>query len=284
MSMDNRYGWLLALAACFSTGITRADVASELETLKKQVATLQAKVDKQEAIDAGRTLGFMYGYFMDNGLYDQVKTLFADKMEYCEISGYGLYKGRKGCELVWEKVVGQPPIRDANGRIPFGRLSRHQMMKDIVHVAEDGMSADGRFDYMGMGGELGREQAGGFQLGIYRMRFVKERGVWKISRFSLVFDVMDFRPGQDWTKTVAPLRCPPPGRPAADGPYTFFHPFPEVGIVPFEFPNPVTGGKIPDWVNPTRYWQGNWPGEFGGACGKRANAPEAADTSRPPQP
>jgi SnoaL-like domain len=97
--------------------------------------------------------------------------------------------------------VGQPPIRDANGRIPFGRLSRHQMMKDIVHVAEEGMSADGCFDCMGMRGELGREQAGGFQLGIYRMRFVKERDVWKIGRFSLVFDVMDLRPGQDRTKT-----------------------------------------------------------------------------------
>lgn len=253
-----------------------ADTASDIAALKKEVAELRKKVEVQEAKDQGRTLAFMYAYFMDNGLYEQVKTLFADKMEYCEVSGYGMYRGRKGCELVWDKVVGQPPIRDANGRIPFGRLSRHELMKDVIQVAPDGQSADGRFDYMGLGGELGREKGSGFQFGVYRMHFVKEKGQWKIGRFSLVFDVMDYRPGQDWAKNVTSLRCPNPNRPKADAPYTYFHPFPESGVVPYEFPNPVTGEKIPDWTNPTRYWQGNWPGEFDGPCGKRPDAPTKA--------
>lgn len=283
MSRTMRIIGALCAVVGLSAATANADTASDIAELKAQVAALQAKVDRQDAIDAGRTLAFMYAYFMDNGLYDQVKTLFADQMEYCEVSGYGLYRGRKGCELVWEKVVGQPPIRDANGRIPFGRLSRHQLMKDVVYVAPDGKSADGRFDYMGFGGELGREKAGGFQLGIYRMHFVKERGVWKIGRFSLIFDAMDVRPGQDWAKgPITPLRCPGrPGRPKPDAPHTFFHPFPEVGVIPFEFPNPVTGQKIPDWVNPQHYWQGNWPGEFDGTCGMRPDAPTKSATSTP---
>jgi len=29
------------------------------------------------------------------------------------------------------------------------------------------------------------------------------------------------------------------------------------------FNNPVTGETAPEMVDPTQYWIGNWPGEFG---------------------
>lgn len=251
---------------------------SEVEAQRAQIAALSKSVNDVEAVEATRKLAFMYAYFMDVGLYDQVKTLFADKMDYCEISGYGLYEGRQGCELVWDKVVGQPPIRDASGHLPFGRFSQHELMKDVIHVDDDGVHAEGRFAYMGMGGALGQPSDGGFQIGVYRMGFVKEDGVWKINRFSLVFDTLSYHAG-DWAQHPV-IRCPRADVPKPDKPYTYYHPFPEVGVTPFEFPNPVTGKPIPEFINPTHYWQGNWPGEFGGPCGSRPDAPKSVEGAR----
>jgi SnoaL-like domain len=271
-------GVLSAGSALASDTSGLKELKQEVESLKAevhaqqtQIATLSKRVTESEAIEATRKLAFMYAYFMDTGLYDQVKTLFADKMEYCEISGYGLYEGRRGCELVWDKVVGQPPIRDETGHLPFGRFSQHELMKDVIHVDEDGLHAQGRFDYMGMGAALGVASDGGFQIGVYRMAFVRENGTWKINRFSLIFDVLDYHAG--WSEHPT-IRCPRPDVPKPDKPYTFYHPFPEVAVIPFEFPNPVTGQKIPEFTNPTHYWQGNWPGEFGGTCGSLPDAPK----------
>jgi hypothetical protein len=41
--------------------------------------------------------------------------------------------------------------------------------------------------------------------------------------------------------------------------------------MPFHFKNPVTGETAPELVDPTHYWKGNWPGEFG-QSGKIENA------------
>jgi hypothetical protein len=44
---------------------------------------------------------------------------------------------------------------------------------------------------------------------------------------------------------------------------TWYHPFPEAGVLQFHYPNPVTGEMPPEILQPEHYWKGNWPGEEG---------------------
>ncbi|MBN1382331.1 MAG: hypothetical protein JXA41_11695 [Deltaproteobacteria bacterium] len=47
--------------------------------------------------------------------------------------------------------------------------------------------------------------------------------------------------------------------------------------MPSHFVNPVTGEKVPEIIDPTRCWLGNWPGEFGQRG--RTDTASAADES-----
>jgi hypothetical protein len=277
----------LAIALACAGQAALADDAASVAALTKRVEQLEAKVAQQdrrlaeqEAITAARRLAFTYGYFMDNALYDQIPTLFASKMDYCELAGYGRYLGHDGCVAVWTKVLGKA-LHDPKGGMLFGRLTRTELVKDIVVVAPDGLSATGRFDYISFSGNLGHPEQTNNQLGVYRMGFVKEGGVWKIARFSLVFVTQNYN-DRDWA-TNPEMRCYNPSvEVKPDAPAPFYHPFPEEGVIPFEFANPVTGQPIPEPVGAQHYWQGNWPGEFGGPCGVRPDAQRSAPVASGP--
>jgi hypothetical protein len=258
----NANRWVQAGVAI--AAVAMAGCSGPSDAVMKELAELRTRVQRQEDIEAVRRVAFSYGYYMDNALMDQVTALFADRMEYCEIAGYGLYRGRQGCEKIWKEILG-PSLQNEDGRLKFGRLIKHYLVKDIVTVAADGATAEGRFDYIGFSGVFGEPRRNSQQLGVYRMGFVREEGVWKIARFNLSFDTSDWS-DREWT-TQTKIRCPRPGAPAPDDAFLLHHPFPEHATVPFFEPNPVSGERVPDYVNPRRYWQGNWPGEMGGPCG-----------------
>ncbi|GEM_PF-5693868 len=73
--------------------------------VEARIEKLEARIQQQENMEALRTLAFAYGYFMDNGLTDQVVTLLADETEFCEITGYGRYDGRDGCAKIWNDIL-----------------------------------------------------------------------------------------------------------------------------------------------------------------------------------
>jgi SnoaL-like domain len=270
----------LVLTCALAGAPAAADDHAQIEDLSRRVTELEARlaeadhrIAEQEAITAARRLAFTYGYFMDHGLYDQIPTLFASKMDYCELAGYGRFNGHDGCVKVWTEVLGRY-LQDPAGGLLFGRMTKTELVKDIVVVAPDGQTSTGRFDYFSFSGTLGHPEQTWQQLGVYRMGFVREDGVWKIGRFSLIFQTQNYNQ-RDWANNPA-MRCPDPSTGIkADAPYSIYHPFPEQGVIPFEFNNPVTGAPIPAPVGAKHYWQGNWPGEFGGVCGKRPDADTA---------
>ena len=242
-----------------NTADVHADVVSQLEAL-------QARVTQLEDREAIRKLAFSYGYYMDNGMTDQVVTLLSPQTEFCEITGYGRYDGLEGCKKIWEQIIG-PALQGEDGGLRFGRLIKHYLVKDVVTIDPSGTRAQGRFDYIGYSGVLGRPDRTSQQLGIYRLGFEKSAGIWRINRFQLSFDAVNFN-DRDWA--AAPeVRCPRASAPPPDGAPSVSHSFPEHAVAPFDYPNPVTGETPASYINPTRYWVGNWPGEFGGECGKR---------------
>lgn len=233
--------------------------------LENRINNLERRITLQEGIQQVRRIAFSYAYYMDNVLYDQVIDMFSKDIESCEISGYGVYKGYEGCVKMWKELIGKPLGAD-DGQLAFGRIAKHFMLKDVITISPDGKTAQGRFDYLSAGGAFERPERTGSQIGIYTFNFVNEDGVWRISKFWLVFDTINYN-HRDWANNPG-IRCPSERVPP-DGPTTFYHPFPETGVVPFHYPNPVTGEAVPSPVTETRYWIGNWPGEFGGPCGKR---------------
>lgn len=103
-------------------------------------------------------------------------------------------------------VCGQSPLRIA--QLAFGRLAKHYMIKDVITVAPDGMSAKGRFDYLSMGGAFDDDERTGNQIGIYNLSFLKEDGVWKLSKFWVAFDTINYN-HRDWATNPA-MCCPNP--------------------------------------------------------------------------
>lgn len=254
----------LAMAALGAAPAHAAD--PEVEALKARLAQLEQRIGLQEDTEKVRLLAFTYAYYMDNALYAQVKALFSPNIESCELTGTGLFRGLKGCYRIWDEMMGNS-YGGNKGRVDFGRMVKHYMLKDVITVAPDGRTAQGRFDYISFAGTLGRPEGTRHQVGIYTMNFVKEGGLWKISKFKIDFDAPNWSERDLATKPA--IRCPHPTV-KPDEPGSEHHPFPETGVVAFHYPHPVTGEQIPVRVGETRYWVGNWPGEFGGPCGVRS--------------
>jgi hypothetical protein len=98
-----------------------------------------------------------------------------------------------------------------------------------------------------------------FNGGDYEMEYIKEAGLWKIYKFKYVHNfAVTFEPDGSVTPGYSTA---PSGR--EDGPTTWYHPWPETGVLPFHYPNPVSGKFPPDITGAEHYWIGNWPGEFG---------------------
>jgi SnoaL-like domain len=182
----------LALSAAHADSRDSRAIAA----LEQRLVALEHRITLQEDIEQVRIVAFSYGYYMDNVLYDQVKAMFSRNIESCELAGYGVFIGLKGCNRMWTDLIGKPLGADKN-QLAFGRLAKHYMIKDVITVAPDGKSAKGRFDYISMGGTFGNNEATGSQIGVYNFGFVKEDGVWKISKFWMAFDTINYNQ-RDW--------------------------------------------------------------------------------------
>jgi hypothetical protein len=247
----------------------RAVDATELEQLRRELRTVSHRLGVLEDVQAIQTLAYTYAYLVDNALYDEALTLFSDRIVSCEIGGYGVFTGKAGCERLWKGLMGGY-YGGASNMMAFGELHQHYMVKPIITVATDRLTAVGQFDYFSFGGRFRQPESAGHQIGMYTLDFGKEDGIWKIIRFWVTFKTTGFgRPG--WASRP-PFRCASTEYPP-DQPTTFYHPFPETAVIPLRHLNPVTGKPIPAYVNPQRYWFGYWPGEFGRGCGPRAGQP-----------
>jgi hypothetical protein len=122
-----------------------------------------------------------------------------------------------------------------------GKLNNYMQLQSVIHVAPDGRTAKARWRGMV---QLGRaNQPGQWGEGTYENEYVKDRGVWRISRLHFyVTGFTDYDLG--WTKSAIPAQGPsaavPPDRP----PTEIYRAFPGVYIPPFDYPHPVTGEPI----------------------------------------
>ncbi len=167
ISRNYRIGGSVALcAAVFALRALAADDASK-------VARLSLEVQRAEDIRAVKKLEISYAQYLQFGLWSQTASLFTDNAE--TIYGADDLKGRAAIEKYFLTKWG-------NGRegLPAGGL--HTVLDDspVVNLSADGETAKGRWHQFSMTGQLGGSAR--WEQGIAENDYVKENGVWKISR------------------------------------------------------------------------------------------------------
>jgi hypothetical protein len=227
-------GALLAAGAITLPAGVHAAPAKD-EGLTAQVAQLTAEVDALEGARAIRKLQRAYGYYVDRGLWDEAADLFADDGTV-EIGQDGVYAGKARIKEYLKRLGG------GQDGLVYGELYEHAQLQPEVDVAADGLSAKGRWRELQMTGHFGKDAFWGDA--VEENTYVKEGGVWKLMALHVYVNFLAPHVGgwprlqpaaQDWRSDVA--KAYPPDRP----PTGRYRPFPDPGIAPFHYVNPVTG-------------------------------------------
>ncbi|MFO1400837.1 MAG: nuclear transport factor 2 family protein [Steroidobacteraceae bacterium] len=163
-------GTLLGCSTPATTARTRDDGPSA--DLLQQLATLEARATRIEDINAIKRLQRAYGYYYDEGLWDEMAELFAADASF-EPGLDGVYRGRERIRAYLEALGGGRRGRQA------GELHEHLQLMPVITVQLDGRTANGTWRDLMLTGRLGRDAYWGE--GPSENEYVKEGGVWKIS-------------------------------------------------------------------------------------------------------
>jgi hypothetical protein len=82
-----------------------------------RIAALEARLSRLEASAAIERLQYIYGYYLDNRMWDAIVALFTDDGEV-EIGRRGLYRGTEQLKTFFHEVLG-------GGRSGRGRNELH---------------------------------------------------------------------------------------------------------------------------------------------------------------
>jgi hypothetical protein len=199
---------------------------------------LEARVRTLEDIQQIDRLQKIYGYYLDNGMMDKVVDLFSDDAESVEIGDRGQFRGKEGVRRFFWEYLG----RGGKPRDP-GTMAIHMQHQGVVDVDPGGRTARGRW-YCTMLQARPIEEGGPTRSilghGVYENEFVREDGKWK---FKKIFYSLHFRSplAEGWATTPVTNESKGHYPVKPDAMPTAYHPYPELGFVPFHWKHPVTG-------------------------------------------
>jgi hypothetical protein len=212
------------------------DPAARVAALRDRLAKIDTRAARVADVDKIEYLQGSYGFYTDKMLWDEVLDLFASDATL-EIGPSGVYAGKDSIRRYLYSLSGgkQGPLE--------GVLYEHFQLQPIVTVAPDGNSAKGRWRGFLMLGVNGASDGGDWGEGTYENEYVKQDGVWKISKLHWYATfVAPYRGG--WLNpTKKPLedyalgKGVEPDRPTSET----CEPYPGVCVPPFHYKNPVSG-------------------------------------------
>jgi len=228
---------LLLFISLALLGLTAAPALAQ-DTAEARFAAYKHRVDLLEAQAAVENLQSMYGYYFDKGMWDDVADLFTKDGSF-EYGQRGVYKGQ-------ERIRRALLLFGPQGLAP-GHLNNHMQLQAVVTVADDGLSAKARWQGMIMLSEPGANGVWG--VGIYENDYVKQKGVWMISKLHFYVTAQtDYDAG--WLKGPIPVEGQSALLPPDAPPTEVYRSFPGAYIPPFSFPHPVTGKDLTEPKQP----------------------------------
>jgi hypothetical protein len=211
--------------------------AERQEQIRARIARLKAEMQRREDYQAIIRLQRAYGFYIDKGYWREASNLFAEDATF-EEGVSGVYKGRKRIHEVIVKLSGGNP----GPGLPFGQLNERFQLQPVITIAEDGLTAKGRWHELAMLGQYGEHAEWGE--GVYENSYRKENGVWMIA--SLHYFPNFVAPYEGGWAALEPVvgdwRAPELADFSPDAPPTVqYKPFPDQFTPPFHYPHPVTG-------------------------------------------
>jgi hypothetical protein len=211
--------------------------SAQIAALREKLADLQAETQRVKDAHDIKRLQRSFGYYFEEGLVDDVVDLFAEDATF-EYARDGLYRGKARIrEYLLALNGGQQGLRE-------GQLNESLQLMPVITLADDGQSAKARWRTIMLLGQMGGAAQWGE--GPYENEYVKEDGVWKISKLHWFQTILVPYEGgwgrhEDVNKGIWVSETLPP-----DAPPTYdFGSWPTTFLPPFSFSNPV-GRYQPD--------------------------------------
>jgi hypothetical protein len=207
------------------------DPGARLAALEAKLTALEHEIVLLEDTKAIKRLQRAYGYYADKKLAGEIEELFAADAT-AEIGGLGVFVGKARIGELYRFLLG--------AGLEDGELFNHIILQAVVHVAPDGTTAKGRWRALIQLGEHGESAI--WSEGPYENEYVKEDGVWKISKLHWYATLTaPYEPG--WHRAQIPLAGPsaelPPDRP----PTEIYQSYPSAYLPMYHYDNPVSGRK-----------------------------------------
>jgi hypothetical protein len=210
-------------------------MSSREEDLLQRIAQLEMRVGLLEDIEAIKRLQRMYGYYIDNRLWDEMTELFADD-GVIEIGQRGSYQGKENIRVFLREVLGQ-------GRtgLNHNEFINHMQLQGVVTVDPDRQHAKGRWRAL----IQGSPPPGGTTMlwaeGVYENHYVNQDGQWKIARLWWVPTFYVSHPGYE---SVSFASAPASNTIAPQAPSA--SPLDTLGraFVPFHYRHPITDESV----------------------------------------
>jgi hypothetical protein len=221
---------LLLSALLAATAATPA--FAQEKSVDEKLDELDARITRLEDLNQIERVQRTYGYFVDKGQWTQLSELFSEDATL-EIGGKGIFLGKHRVLEYMQTAFGMDGP-------PMGMITQHMQFQPIVDISPDGKTGwlRGRAYVMA---------SSGWGLPLYEDEFTKgEDGIWRMSRLTGPFTMYTNWDG--WGKNALNNTWPDKFDPPPDlPPSTVYLTYPAYYIVPFHYPNPVTGKAfLPD--------------------------------------
>lgn len=211
---------------------------NESSQLLERIAALEQRLALTEDREAIRRLQYIYGYYLDNRMWDEVADLFADEGASIEIGRRGVYHDKARIRRFLNEVLGQ-------GRwgLEKDEFINHIQLQMVITVAPDGRQAWARARGVVQGNSPA--QATNTTMlwaeGSYENTYVKEAGVWKIKSLWWIPTFYVQMPGFNTAlfKSGPASESFPPDSPSHPPDDALGRAFPE-----WHYRHPMTGEKV----------------------------------------
>jgi hypothetical protein len=225
-------------SAASAPGSGTTTASSELDDLWTTLDGIEHRRQLVEDSNDIKRLQRAYGYYLDHALWGELANLFADDASL-EIGLDGVYRGRDRIQAYFDALG-----RGRSG-LSEGELNEHLQLMPVVTVASDGMSAKGRWRDIILAGQFGDHAVWGE--GPFENEYVKEDGVWKISKLHWFQTMLvPFEGGWHLNEDFNGARWVGDAL-APDEPTSWeYEPWPNTFLPPFHFENPVQGAAATD--------------------------------------